>query len=213
VSVHLRDHPLLSFFSQVFIWLGLCLVVWFTWSSVLNWPSLLLADLLMQGILPEVIDEVIQVGSNFDVVTRLSLPSDFSINDSASHTGNLVFSLNPLIYSFGIPLYSALLLASPSEEGVKWRQWLVGMSILLFTQTWGVSFDILKTLLFNLGDEVSQALAFTAIQVELTALAYQLGNLIMPMVMPVIIWSIQYHEFILRMNGKAGKGFDQDIST
>jgi hypothetical protein len=90
-------------------------------------------------------------------------------------------------------------MATPGDESLKWRRWIVGVLILLLAQTWGVCFEILKTLLFNLGVEINRTMAFSAMQTELTALAYQLGYLILPTVLPVAIWIIQSREFIKKL--------------
>lgn len=180
-------------------WLTLCLVLWYFWAPVLNWPLVQLTDLILIGFLPDVIREIAPLGAKVDVVTRLSLPAEMKAQIPAGSHGDLVFTVNPLIYSAGLPLYTALHMATPAGESLKWRRWIVGALILLLAQAWGVCFEILKTLLFNLGIEINRAMAFSAMQTELTALAYQLGYLILPTVLPVMIWIIQSRNYILKL--------------
>jgi hypothetical protein len=183
----------------VVAWFTLCLILWYFWAPVLNWPLVQLTDLILTAFLPDIIAEVVPLGASMDVITRLPVAQEVRAQIPAGIHGDLVFTVNPLIYSAGFPLYTALLIATPGEDSLKWRRWIVGAFILLLAQTWGVCFEILKTLLFNLGSEVNRALAFSTMQTELTGLAYQLGYLILPTVLPVAVWVIQNRTFILKL--------------
>jgi hypothetical protein len=196
VSIH---NPIWRFIAHVVGWFTLCLILWYLWAPVLNWPLVQLTDLMLPAFLPDVIAEVVPLGTAMDVVTRLPIAQEMMAEIPAGSHGDLVFTVNPLVYSTGFPLYTALLIATPGEESSKWRHWIVGALILLLAQTWGVCFEILKTLLFNLGIEINRAMAFSTMQMELTALAYQLGYLILPSVLPVAIWLIQSRTFIIKL--------------
>ena len=108
----------------------------------------------------------------------------------------LVFSVNSLVYCYSIPLDTALILATPDTEKAKWIHWVTGFIILVLTQSWGVSFDILKTLLFKLDISLSSQLGFSAFQKELVALGYQFGYLILPAVTPLVLWIGFHQEFL-----------------
>jgi hypothetical protein len=102
----------------------------------------------------------------------------------------------PLIYCHNLPLFSALAIAVPGEEGAKWRTWSRGLPWLFVAQAWGVGFDTLKTLLFGIGPEVTNLVGFSAWQTELVALGHQLGFLILPAVQPIAIWFVLYGDYL-----------------
>jgi uncharacterized membrane protein YjjP (DUF1212 family) len=101
-------------------------------------------------------------------------------------------------------------LATPDEERAKWIHWIIGFVILVLAQTWGVSLEILMTLLFKLDASMSSQLGFSAFQKELVALGYQFGYLILPAVTPLVLWIGFHQEFIGQLvpgiREKFGKG-------
>ncbi|MES9828787.1 MAG: exosortase H-associated membrane protein [Candidatus Thiodiazotropha sp.] len=194
-----RHNPITNFALRIILWLPFCLLLWYFFAPTLLWPLSILTDWIMVALFPDVIGEVMQLGNEMDVVTSLPLPEEMRAGLPLGYTGDLVFTLNPLIYSYGLPLYTALVIASVGEEGEKWRRWLWGLPLLLLVQLWGVSLDILKTLLFKLGAESANQLTFSPLQKEIVALGYQLGYLILPPVMPVMIWAVFFRDFIVNL--------------
>jgi hypothetical protein len=192
-------NPVAGFILRVLIWLPVCLAIWYYLAPSLVWPVGLICDGLLVAVLPDVIQAVEQLGDRLDILTLLPVPAEMARGVPSAKGGELVFSLNPLIYSYGLPFYTALVIAAPedpTDEDAKWRNWLWGLPLLLAAQVWGVCFDILKTLLFTLGPEISAKMAFSPIGMEAVALGYQLGYLILPSVLPLTIWVVQYRTYL-----------------
>jgi hypothetical protein len=114
----------------------------------------------------------------------------------AGRVAELIFTINPLIYGYGLPLYSALVMAVPGSEWRKWLRWGSGVAILLTAQLFSVSMEILKSLLFDLGPEAARQLMLAPWQQELTALGYQFGYLILPAVLPIVLWIVQHRRYL-----------------
>jgi hypothetical protein len=178
------------FFLAVVLWLPLAFGAWYYMAIVITWPVTYVVDWIMTGLFPQVLAGVEQQGTTLDVVTRFSPPPQPGI--PAGRDGELLFELNPLIYGYSLPLYTALVLGTPGRESEKWGRWVLGMLLLFPLQVWGVCFDILKTLLFRLGTDIGGQLGFAPWQVEGVALAYQFGTLVLPPVAPVVLW-IAFH--------------------
>ena len=192
-------NPLTAFLLRVVILLPLCLVGWYYLAPSLVWPVALLSDWLLAGLMPEIIQAVEQLGDRLDIVTRLPVPAAMMRGMQPEGSGDLVFTINPLIYSYGLPLFTALAIAAPehpADEDFKWRSWLWGLPLLLAAQVWGVCFDVLKTLLYTLGPEISTQMAFSSFAKDGVGLGYQLGYLIFPSVLPLTIWVVQYRSFL-----------------
>ncbi|MCU7838805.1 MAG: hypothetical protein KZQ94_05450 [Candidatus Thiodiazotropha sp. (ex Troendleina suluensis)] len=191
-----HTNPVARFALLVIIWLPLCLLIWYFLAPTMTWPLAFLIDWILPMLFPRSIAGIDQLGDRLDVVTNLPLPKEVLLQLPPGSEGDLVFTINPLIYSYGLPLYTAMLIAVPGVEEVKWHNLMVGLPWLLVAQVWGVSFDILKTLLFTMGPEITQHMAFTSLSMEIVALGYQLGYLILPPVLPVAIWVVLHRGYL-----------------
>ena len=186
--------PVSRFLLGVVLWLPLCFGAWYYMAIVVTWPLTDLVHWLMTGLLPEAIAEVHQQGYHLEVVTRFPPPPQPGMPQVPG--GDLAFELNPLIYGYSLPLYTALTLATPDRDNGNWWRWFYGLALLFPLQAWGVGFDILKTLTFDLGPEISGRLGLAPWQMEATALGYQFGTRVLPAVGPVVLWLGQYRSFV-----------------
>jgi len=188
--------PVKRFVLKVILWLPLCFAVWYYMKGVIGVPTFFLVDYIMTTWLPDFIKNIEFQGHLLNVVLQFAPPSLPDIDVPKGQVAELVFSVNSLMYGYSIPLYTALILATPDAEKSKWIHWITGFIILVLAQSWGVSFDILKTLLFRLDPGLSSQLGFSAFQKELVALGYQFGYLILPAVTPLVLWIGFHQEFL-----------------
>lgn len=100
--------------------------------------------------------------------------------------GDVAFDAGLLKYAWGAPLLAALLL-STRPRGVWWKLPL-GIALLIPFQAFGVCTEWLVQVAVRLGPQVSQQAGFGAFEANLIGAAYQLGFLILPSLMPVLIW-------------------------
>ena len=98
----------------------------------------------------------------------------------------MVAEANPLLYTYGLPLFAALLLASGDAR--RWRKLMLGAVALIPFQAWGICFDLLKQVAITAGPLVAAQAGFSPWQREIIALGYQLGWLILPTVAPIALW-------------------------
>jgi hypothetical protein len=102
-----------------------------------------------------------------------------------------------LLYSFGMPLFAALVVAA-REPG--WpRRLVVGCAALMPFVAWGVVADFLKNIALTSGPMVASQTGFVAWQREAIAFAYQFGSLILPTVVPAIAWVVSHRGFLERL--------------
>jgi len=196
--------PVSRFSLHILLWLPICFGAWYYMAGVIALPVNLLTDWIMTGLFPELIREVSPNRQLLDVVCAFTPPEQPGLVVPEGQVAEIVFSINSLIYGYSIPLYSALILASPGNEMQKWLRWIVGFVVLSLVQVWGVSFDILKTLLFDLGKEVNTLLALTPMQKEAVVLGYQMGYLVLPAVTPLILWIGFHRDFLLELVERRG---------
>ena len=204
----LPEHPVHRFLLKVLIWLPLVFFAWFYAATMLTWPVTWMTQWVMSGVIPELIESVQQHGHKIEVLTAVAPSADLDIQVPPGKEAVISVELNPLIYGYSLPLFTALLLAAPGGEGQKWLRFFVGMAILLPLQAWGVSFEVFKVLAFDLGQAEPRGWG-QGIR-DFIALGYQFGYLILPAGAPVVIWIGQNQAFIRQLapqlDSGSGKG-------
>src|SRR5204863_1762592 len=88
----------------------------------------------------------------------------------------LSVELNTLLYSFGLPMLAALVLAA--REPHRLRTLALGYAVLAPFVTWGMLAEFLKRIVFDTTPAIAAQTGFTPLQREAVAFAYQFGSLI-----------------------------------
>ena len=97
-------------------------------------------------------------------------------------------------FTFGLPLLAALILAARAPHRA--RNLLIGYAILLPFQTWGVVAEFLADIAAGFGPGVASQTGFSAWQREAIAFAYQFGTLILPTVVPAVVWVLMHRHLL-----------------
>lgn len=196
----MRASPISHFAWRILFWLPVCFAAWYYMAGVIAVPVRIITDFFMTGLFPELVRDVSANRHLLEVVCAITPPMQPGMVVPEGQIAELVFSVNSLVYGYCIPLYSALILASPGDERQKWLRWTTGFVVLTLVQVWGVSFDILKIILFDLGSAVNQNLNWTSWQKEGVILGYQMGYLTLPAVTPLVLWIGFHRDFLLELS-------------
>jgi hypothetical protein len=78
---------------------------------------------------------------------------------------------------------------------------LCGYLAILVVQVWGVFWQSLKMLTFNFGPEVQQVVVDAGVSPTAIALCYQLGTLIFPPLVPVVVWVLASWKEVEQFSG------------
>jgi hypothetical protein len=185
--------PLTRFVLKVLGWLPLAFAAWYFAAPLLVWPVGLAVDAATQGFFGDLVHQVIQEGSTITFVTTLK-------PGQATRSGNITVDVNTLLYTFGMPLFAALVVAAREP---RWpRKLAIGYAVLLPAVAWGVLADFLKNVAITSGTFVAAQAGFPAWEREMIAFAYQFGSLILPTVVPAVTWVLLHRAFLERL--KAG---------
>jgi hypothetical protein len=183
-------NPLYAFLLKAALWLPLSLGLWYWQAEWINWPAAMLSGWVLHGLFPWV-ESVEWSQRLLDVLTTLRVDS---VPAQDGRIAMMVAEANPLLYSYGMPLFVALFMAS--GEAKRWHKLVLGMLLLIPFQAWGVCFDILKQVAISSGPAVADQVGFSEWQREAIALAYQLGTLILPTLAPIALWLVLSPKFI-----------------
>ncbi len=214
----MKISPLREFVLSATLWLPLMFALWFVLSSVVAFPVVRLAHLALDMLVPGLLYEAGQDYARFaysyivEIAGVGGLPASKLLVDEQN--------VNILIYAYSMPLFCGLVAASPLSWSRTFLQWSIGLAVLALTCTVGVVCEVLYSIRDGTGNAVAAALAdegygvlaahagqaanayiaqrFDAIglNVDLIALLRQFAYLILPPVVPVVMWILLNRRFL-----------------
>jgi len=185
-----------AFVAKVFAWLPVTFVVWYFAAPVLLWPAAFIVELVTRWGLSDIVQGIERARAELTFATTLKPGS------ASARAGEIAVAVDLLLYSFGLPLYAALVLAA-KEPGWPSRL-VVGYAVLMPFVAWGALADFLKNVAITMGPQIASQTGFVAWQREAIAFSYQLGALILPTVVPVVTWVLTHRAFLDRLRPRIG---------
>jgi hypothetical protein len=186
----IRDASLGSFVLRVAAWLVPAFAVWYAAATVLAWPIALLTDVVTKLAFGDLVRGVEQQGYLITIVSTLKAAAT-----TQNPAGGVVsVELNTLLYSFGLPMLAALVLAARQAKPL--RTLALGYVVLAPFVTWGLVAEFLKRIAFDTPASVTAQAGFGPLQREVIAFAYQFGALILPTVAPAVFWVLTHRRFL-----------------
>ena len=168
-----------------FLWMLFGFMLWYYLSVFHGIPVRLAAEHLLQFVLGDSFHSIIpNPDRRYLLQAQTTVPFEFSDGS----TEPLGFIINPLIYGYGLPLLFGLVMASNARIWHKLLTLVLGYLAVMVVQIWGVFWQALKLMSFNFGPELAQVVTEAGVSATVIALCYQLGVLIFPPLVPVIIW-------------------------
>ena len=183
-----------GFLLKIVIWLPITFIAWYFLTPAILFIISLLSKTVLSLVAGHAVLDIEVKDRLLDVVTPFLA--------SKEGTGTITFPINAMKYGYGLALFVAMLLATPDKLSSKLQNLYIGFLILIIVQVWGVTFDTLLTLVFNLGHGVAETMGTTAFTREVIALCYQLGYLILPAITPVLLWFTMYQDQVEKLAPK-----------
>jgi len=182
-----EESPALGkFVLRTILWLPPCFAAWYFSAHYHAAFAGALARLLVDQFKSGIVSALEQPGIDLVFVTTLE------VHPEPGLTALLLPEVNPLLYTYGLAFFLALMLAARA----RWWKILAGAVVLLPFQSWGIAFDFLAQVGVTLGPEVSAQAGLIGWRREAIALGYQIGNLIFPSLIPVVLWALFSRQFI-----------------
>ncbi len=176
------------------LYLPLSLFIWFAFAAVVVTPVLWLSKAVLLSWMPEIFVDIERNQYVFNVLTSLVTDPTLLAKATAGQRVVLDFPINPMIYGYGLPVIAGLVLATPNSIAARVRQIAVGAVVIWLVQVNGVVWDTLKYVYFKLD---GGTLAITNhIGPELLVGLYQFSYLILPPLVPVVLWALMNRKFI-----------------
>jgi|SRR6266581_3931122 len=182
------------FLFLVAAWLLLTFFLWWLATPILAWPVAVLSQLVARIGFGDLVQSVEQHSEMITFVTSFK-PVGAAI--AAGTKAVLEVKSNTRLFSFGLPLLAALILAAREPHPL--RKLAIGYAVLIPLQTFSVIADFLHNLIAEPG--IASQLGFNALQRELLTYSYQFGTLILPTVAPAIVWVLMHRRFLESFTG------------
>jgi len=167
------------------MWMLFGFMLWFYLSAFHGIPARLASEAILSHVLGSDFSRII-VEPNQHFLFQVETQIQFTFRDGT--TDALGFVVNPLVFSYGLPLLFGLVMGSDVSWIRKLVIMLIGYSVITLVQIWGVVWQSLKMLAFNFGEQTHAIVQSHGVSDSAIALGYQLGTLILPALAPIFVW-------------------------
>lgn len=189
--------PIQRFILAVLLFLPITFACWY-WAAIVHLaPLTWLTEQLLQLTFPQSVLWLKLDSSTLVLASNFGADASGAIVSPPSSDDLMGFHLNPLIYTYSLPLLFALILATPAAN--KGQQLLWASLLWLPLACFSMFFSVLKVLTFDVGVAFQQQQALSSWSLDWIALAYQTGTLILPMIAPLVIWMALNRAFLLTL--------------
>lgn len=178
-----------GFFLRALLWLGVALGVWFWAREYVVAPVVWMSNGLMQAFFPEWVFGTVRDGTKLTLLTALRHP-----DAPPGAVSELRPVVQVLVYCYGLPLMCALFLAARAR-GLLWKLPLCALMLVPF-QVWGVCFEWLMVISVRVGEFTRASTGFEVWQATAFTLGYQLGVLLFPTLIPMLLWLYFERRFV-----------------
>jgi hypothetical protein len=180
------------------MWMLFGFMLWFYLSAFHGTPARLASEAILQHVLGSDFARIIvDPKQNFLFQVETNIP--FTFRDGTTEA--LGFVVNPLIYTYGLPLLFGLVMGSDVSWLRKLTIMLIGYVVVTLVQIWGVVWLSLKMLAFNFGSQTHAIVEAHGVSDGAIALGYQLGTLILPALAPIFVWVLSNRPLVEQFVG------------
>jgi len=180
------------------LWMLFGFMLWFYLSAFHGAPARMAADAILSHLLGSDFYRIV-VEPNQHFLFQVETTIQFTFRDGTTEA--LGFIVNPLVYSYGLPLLFGLVMGTDVSWLRKLTIMLIGYLVITLVQIWGVVFQSLKMLAFNFGAQTHDIILNHGITDSAIALGYQLGTLILPALAPIFVWVLSNRPLVEQFVG------------
>ncbi|WP_020210967.1 exosortase H-associated membrane protein [Gilvimarinus chinensis] len=170
------------YFVKVLVCLPFFFLVWYFLAPYLSIFPVLIAKVAANWIWTDLILKVESVSHEVEYVTSIRVPGA-----SAEAKGNLTVALNPLIYSWSLPLFYSLYFAV-NEEYFRQKYLMICTLLMLGAHTFSVFFEFTLNLFVRYEEYLPKTLLLKTWQENIVALCYQFSCLMLPAISVLMLF-------------------------
>jgi hypothetical protein len=196
------------FFVSAVLWLPLMFFLWFWFAAPLVWPVVQITKLVLLNAWPQLFAGVTQGADLLDAQGRvlghpgylIQLTTAVMVNvapaGAPAKFGFVEPTVNPMVYGYALPLFVGLVMATPLTARLRLVQCAIGIPLIWIAQAFGAVSESLKSVAIDAGSLGAVAAQQAGLSLNLIALGYQFGYLILPSLLPAALWIVANRRFI-----------------
>ena len=187
-----KPSPFVVFVASAFGWMLALTVLWTQISPWTSYPVGVISSVALEQGAPMWVREVRLKPGVMDVDTRVAIP----VPSAGGRRAEVTIDVNPARYAYGLPIFLALLLAARGPRRL--MRGVVGYLVLLPAQAFSLSMYALMQLV--LAAQVNaRLLRIAPWQLELLVYGYQVGSLVVPTLVPILVWLWLDRQFVAKV--------------
>lgn len=184
-----RLSPSTVFVLSAFGWIVALTLLWSQVAAWTSYPVGGLSQIALERGVPTWVRQVHLSPGSMEVDTSVAVP----VAEAGGRLGEVAIDANPMRYAYGLPIFLALLLAARGK-GRAVRA-VAGYLLLLPVQAFSLTFYVLMQLISTAQFNI-RILWISQWQMDLIVYAYQLGSLVLPTLVPILLWLWMDRKFV-----------------
>ncbi|BFM19157.1 exosortase H-associated membrane protein [Gilvimarinus japonicus] len=187
------------YFLRVLLWLPLFFVLWYYLAGLFTIIPAHLSEWVINLVYPGAVMQVEWVNRELEYITRFTVAAGDGLR-----TGNAVVTINPLLYSWNIPVLLALCYAVNDTLFSNVRV-IIAVIALFPMHAWGLVAEFFVNILFRMGSAVAEQVVVAQWQQEVAAFCYQFGYLMLPVIGAVSVWFLANRALVQALIDSSGE--------
>lgn len=184
-----RLSPLTVFVLSAFGWIIVLTAIWSQVSAWSSYPVGVLSHMALEQGAPMWVRQVHLSPGNMEVDTAISVP----VAQTGGRRGEITIEASPARYAYGLPIFLALVLAARGKGRV--GRMVAGYGVLLPFQALSLTMYALMQILLAAQLDI-RALRIAQWQMEAIVYGYQVGSLVLPTLVPILVWLWMDRRFV-----------------
>lgn len=177
-------NPVLAFGLRAMAWFICFVGLWWWASAWLSFPVAIVSGWMLEHFVPMWIQSAPYTNGVLQVNSYVGV-----FDPQTQQLGDIVVEALPARYAYGLPMVLALLAASGTLWSPRrgWRCALMAYVLLLPTQAFSICVYILMQIVLAVQMRLS-SLGISPWQMECLVFGYQIGSLLLPTLVPMMVW-------------------------
>ncbi|KQR63047.1 exosortase H-associated membrane protein [Acidovorax sp. Leaf160] len=180
-----RPSVLVTFALSAFVGVLALTLLWTKVSPWTSYPVAAISHMVLERVTPMWVRTVRIAPGRIEVDTTVEVP----VEQAGGRRAEVTLDADPGRYAYGLPIFLALLVAArvSAKAGGRLRRAVMGYLLLLPAQAASLVMFLLMQLALTARMDMA-ALRVVGWELNVIVYGYQLGVLVLPTLMPVLVW-------------------------
>lgn len=184
-----RPSPLTVFILSAFGWIVALTLLWSQVSAWTSYPVGVLSHIALEQGAPMWVRQVHLAPGTMEVDTAIAIP----VPEAGGRLAEFSVEASPARYAYGLPIFLALLLAARGRGRA--GKAVAGYLLLLPAQTFSLTMFLLMQMVLTAQTNI-RLLRISQWQMEAIVYGYQVGSLVLPTLVPILLWLWLDRQFV-----------------